>query len=849
MSRYTQYFVRFVDRRDLATGDALSLWNAGSPDSVVWVGFREMNLTTSTTAWAGHTSLVLDNTDHSRDFSRPYFVFESDASSTAGGVYIDSVAVYGIQRPDILAIQTSIVASGSSMSTTSPVAGQNWYLDFTMNNYGGTASGSFYVRILVDNVQVAQWLELDLAPGVPRPLLHQLMPSVATATTHSVTVRVDATNVVDESRLTESPEINNDQSKSFIWVSPPGPDLVIQSISVSTPSPLFGQAVTVTIVAKNQGALSSGAFSIGFYKDRSLAPSAGNAPDNSQTVGGLAINGTVSVTFVISSAVADTMSMYALADWQNVVPEGLFEDNNAAGPQTVTWRSGGLTVRGRFAYDDSLHGNAETYTQCAGVEVWHLDNDGTDSLLASGGLAADGSYLIGPITNVDATPPPGGDARLNIYVRWNLQSHEQCWNPTYPNQLAVVVKVGDGDSTWHYDTPPIPHVPDGTYDFLMRKPPDYAHRSAAHIFDTILGAWRYFGHTYRSFYGEPGPVTVRWNPGYPHNTLYNRVTKEIFVNGRLSASQYWPDEWDRFVIDHEYGHHLANGLGKFAPLPTDSVWANAREGRSKSMRDAWDEGWAHFIGAAIGSQSARADDYGRDSDGTLLHNTFDLETGNFEYYNQTGLKIGQVARNDSGLVYQSSIAAALWDVQDNVPDNPNGDAFGDSLFGGYGTVFEEVLKYAVGSTENAIHTFCDFESWYLSLWGSDPDFNQDALGVFREHGMFCGVGGVPVGVELASATPRELKLYRNTPNPFNPSTRIRFSLPGLGRAERVLLRIYDVRGRVVRRLLDEDRRGGADYDVLWNGTSDVGRPLASGVYYCRLTFGGQQRTSQITLLK
>jgi len=72
------------------------------------------------------------------------------------------------------------------------------------------------------------------------------------------------------------------------------------------------------------------------------------------------------------------------------------------------------------------------------------------------------------------------------------------------------------------------------------------------------------------------------------------------------------------------------------------------------------------------------------------------------------------------------------------------------------------------------------------------------------------------------------------PNPFNPATSVVFNLPEAGRTK---LALYDLRGRQVRSLLDEDL-GVGPHTVPWDGRDDQGRSLASGVYFGKLTLPG-----------
>ncbi len=91
-------------------------------------------------------------------------------------------------------------------------------------------------------------------------------------------------------------------------------------------------------------------------------------------------------------------------------------------------------------------------------------------------------------------------------------------------------------------------------------------------------------------------------------------------------------------------------------------------------------------------------------------------------------------------------------------------------------------------------------------------------------------------VELAPAESRT-GLMVNHPNPFNPSTLIRFELAVAGPAR---LSVYDLRGRRLRVLSDGPMEAG-DHAVEWDGRDETGRALPSGVYFARLhsALGGQ----------
>jgi hypothetical protein len=88
-------------------------------------------------------------------------------------------------------------------------------------------------------------------------------------------------------------------------------------------------------------------------------------------------------------------------------------------------------------------------------------------------------------------------------------------------------------------------------------------------------------------------------------------------------------------------------------------------------------------------------------------------------------------------------------------------------------------------------------------------------------------------------------LAQNHPNPFNPTTTIRF---GLTRRVHVALRIYDPAGRLVCTLIDGYRDAGTHRE-LWNGCDDKGRAVESGIYFYRLTAGPFGEAKKLVLIR
>ena len=88
-------------------------------------------------------------------------------------------------------------------------------------------------------------------------------------------------------------------------------------------------------------------------------------------------------------------------------------------------------------------------------------------------------------------------------------------------------------------------------------------------------------------------------------------------------------------------------------------------------------------------------------------------------------------------------------------------------------------------------------------------------------------------------------LLGNYPNPFNPTTKISYSLKTSGPC---ILHVYNIKGEKVRTLVDEDQQAGLHFS-LWNGTDDTGRPVSSGVYFYRLNAGNYTASRKMILMK
>ena len=93
--------------------------------------------------------------------------------------------------------------------------------------------------------------------------------------------------------------------------------------------------------------------------------------------------------------------------------------------------------------------------------------------------------------------------------------------------------------------------------------------------------------------------------------------------------------------------------------------------------------------------------------------------------------------------------------------------------------------------------------------------------------------------------PDRFALDQNMPNPFNPATVIGYQLPEAGR---VRLVIYNLLGQEVRVLVDEQMEAGS-FTTTWDGTNELGRRVASGVYLYQIQSGDFSSSRRMLLLK
>jgi len=91
----------------------------------------------------------------------------------------------------------------------------------------------------------------------------------------------------------------------------------------------------------------------------------------------------------------------------------------------------------------------------------------------------------------------------------------------------------------------------------------------------------------------------------------------------------------------------------------------------------------------------------------------------------------------------------------------------------------------------------------------------------------------------------QTELKGNYPNPFNPTTTIRYSVKEAGPVE---IEIYNVKGQLVKQLLQEDKAAG-EHTVIWNGTDQNNQAVSTGVYFYKMNAGKYSSTRKMIMMK
>ena len=138
--------------------------------------------------------------------------------------------------------------------------------------------------------------------------------------------------------------------------------------------------------------------------------------------------------------------------------------------------------------------------------------------------------------------------------------------------------------------------------------------------------------------------------------------------------------------------------------------------------------------------------------------------------------------------------------------------------------------------------FCAGDNFNLGAASPCLPAGSGGCGLIGALGGSCGASPVP-GDD--GAVPTAFRVDQDFPNPFNPSTTIRFALPEGGQT---VVSIFDIKGRRVRTLVN-DVLPAQVHEVTWTGRDEDERQVAAGVYFYMVTSGTHRAVGRMALVK
>lgn len=148
---------------------------------------------------------------------------------------------------------------------------------------------------------------------------------------------------------------------------------------------------------------------------------------------------------------------------------------------------------------------------------------------------------------------------------------------------------------------------------------------------------------------------------------------------------------------------------------------------------------------------------------------------------------------------------------------------------------------------DSLRTFTEVFNPADSTYVVDPTTIKSVVNSQRVFMRVLSSGATGIGIaDERVVIPSDYVLEQNYPNPFNPSTSIRFDLP-IDKA--ISVSIYDVAGRLVRTLVDNQFYSQGSHEVTWDGTAANGAAVSSGTYMYTLKYGNFAQTKTMVLLK
>ncbi len=218
-----------------------------------------------------------------------------------------------------------------------------------------------------------------------------------------------------------------------------------------------------------------------------------------------------------------------------------------------------------------------------------------------------------------------------------------------------------------------------------------------------------------------------------------------------------------------------------------------------------------------------------------ISNTFDYATVK---YNSDLQQVWAARYEGSGIDVPAKVVASGSNIfVAGSSDGTNGRDFLTLKYNASGSQTWEMRFNGPGSGNDYASSLAvdQFENVYVTGFASVSSTENDIFTLRYSP--------VPIGIEpITNIVPDKFRLYQNYPNPFNPSTNIRIDIPqGVSRNTKLI--IYDILGRVVTTLLDENLTPGS-YLVKWNASG-----YSSGIFFYKVISGDITRTNKMIMVE
>lgn len=370
--------------------------------------------------------------------------------------------------------------------------------------------------------------------------------------------------------------------------------------------------------------------------------------------------------------------------------------------------------------------------------------------------------------------------------------------------------------------------------------------------------------------------STTWDQGFGYEEVDGLVIEDdgIYVTGwtrgdttgmdiallkmDLNGEVLWSNTWGTEMREHQDGHIVIDD----SIIYVAGLYGGSEIGGPCLLPDLDGQALLAKFSKDDGSYISHTT-FGRDDSWCNFENTLGMASdGNFLYL--TG--ITTVANNDNNIFiakYDKNLqqmwlrnwggpatetARAIAVGEDgNIYIGGNTDSFGA------GGVDAVVLKYSPegdllnaktwGSSADDQTLDIEIQGNLMYLTGKSKSFNSNDN--YDAYLLKIDLESQLTAIDAPAVTPGLFSLAQNYPNPFNPTTQIGFRLSYFGNVD---LKIYDVQGKLVKTLINENRQAG-EYSVVWNGTDDNGKKVSSGIYIYRLKSGDFYEARTMVLLR